>query len=234
MYYTIQNVKIINFIYCLKSIHIKKLILLIYCIPVFILYTMFPIININKKDSEAILELCDSHKICCTKIKLECKYDVQDIITQCTPLPDVLVLLICKWTDDEIELTMEHFMNSCYSTDVTITCHNSYVNFRRINFTLVIEPRISMPYVHNMIFDNSILLFESKSTTIADCCTITYQLYDMALEANKKSEKIHDSYFFSRGHEKINIKIINCETWLLLCDIIDKFKNNLKKIMTKS
>jgi len=157
------------------------------------------------------------------KIILKCKYYMYpNIIFDNTPLPKVLVNLICKWIDDEIIFDIsvcEHSSVLVHSNEACINFVDIHINFKIFVYADEKYGPKEFSRLYNILLSTNIINFELCKDKY-DNYARTRKIFDIFLQKHKQKEKIEKTYELVCNKEPFTAEIVNIDLLLFIIDVL--------------
>jgi len=189
-------------------------------------------IHIDKENKNKLYALCNTNISYSDEIIVKCVYDFySNSLLDNTPLPKVLVELICVWINDEVVV----LVNNCITDYLKLYTKNdaciSFCNVR-IKFCSVVK-YISTFFLekglYDMEFSDNILQINNSIRELSERQDEAYKIYAKTVHETKKFTNTDVVVVPDRK----SFKIVNHELWLIACNIIYVLQDNIEK-MTKN
>jgi len=188
---------------------------------------MYPHICIDEENKKKLHTLCNFNKLCSDTITVQCNYDFSDILLENTPLPKVLVELICKWINDEIIFAIWNSY-STYEKYIRLQTESAYINYNsvKIEFLLMVKHAFFNDQLYNMIFCDNILKI-SRPIKLDEKQTKTKYMYNKTKTATENFKKIKNICITPDDKSFI---IVNQDLWKMVCNVVYVLQHNIEKI----
>jgi len=167
----------------------------------FYLFSMYSV-QYNREFRYNLLRKCKEKTV--GELTSKCKYlDYYNLILDSTPLPNVLIDLICVWINDDITLQID-----TTKSKTVIKSYNTCMNFINMQFSF----EIVNGYAININFGNNVVSHNSVSAYYI------FQLYMDGISETNYYEKNGDIY--KLRNRPICVKIIDHTLFSNICYLI--------------